>query len=69
MISLYCRPSARPREISSRSHNINITRTAGILSHRLAKIKYYDRLSQGCLAATIPCDCGSVLASAEDLTF
>src|SRR3954449_1685089 len=44
-ISLYCKPSARPREISSRSANINIARTAGILSHRLVKIKCYDRLN------------------------
>src|SRR4249919_2411183 len=44
-ISLYCKPSARPREISSRSANINIARTAGILSHRVVKIKCYDRLS------------------------
>jgi len=33
--------------ISSRSDNIIITRTAGILSHRTAKIKCYDRLSGG----------------------
>src|SRR4051794_20054903 len=33
-IAVYSRPSARPREISSRSDNINIFRTAGILSRR-----------------------------------
>src|SRR6185295_7839857 len=33
-IALYSRPSARPREISSRSDNINIFRTVGILSRR-----------------------------------
>ncbi|PZS25159.1 MAG: hypothetical protein DLM61_20525, partial [Pseudonocardiales bacterium] len=31
--------------ISSRSDNINVTRTAGILSNRTTKIKCYDRLS------------------------
>ena len=31
----------------SRSDNINIARTAGILSHRTNKIKCYDRLSAG----------------------
>src|SRR5947209_7953682 len=46
-MSLYCKPSARPREISSRSTNINISRTAGILSHRTFKIKCYDWLSPG----------------------
>ena len=41
------RPSARPREISSRSDNVDIARTAGILSHRSHKIKCFDRLSPG----------------------
>jgi hypothetical protein len=50
-MSLYCKPSARPREISSRSTNINISRTTGILSHRTFKIKCYDWLSPGWLAA------------------
>src|SRR3954463_15678082 len=44
-ISLYSRPSASPRDISSRSVNVSITRTAGILSHRTTKIKCYDRLN------------------------
>src|ERR1700760_427099 len=44
-ISLNCKPSASPREISSRSGRVNITRTAGILSHRTTKIKCYDRLN------------------------
>jgi hypothetical protein len=44
-ISLYSKPSASPREISSRSGNVSITRTAGILSHRTIKIKCYDRLN------------------------
>jgi len=43
-ISLNCKPSTRPREISSRFDNINIARTAGILSRRTTKIKRYDRL-------------------------
>src|SRR3954466_9091658 len=43
--SLYSRPSASPREISSRSVNVSITRTAGILSYRTTKIKCYDRLN------------------------
>ena len=34
-----------------RSDNINIARTAGILSHRTIKIKCYDRLSPGTPAA------------------
>jgi acyl-CoA synthetase (AMP-forming)/AMP-acid ligase II len=54
-ISLYSKPSARPRDISSRSANINITRTAGILSHRTHKIKCFDWLSSG-----FPCRCETV---------
>ncbi|MPZ67495.1 MAG: hypothetical protein GEU83_19040 [Pseudonocardiaceae bacterium] len=42
---LYCRPSASPRQISSRSGNVNIFRTVSILSHRTAKINCYDRLT------------------------
>ncbi|SDT11396.1 hypothetical protein SAMN04489716_2548 [Actinoplanes derwentensis] len=41
-ISLNSRPSAKPREISSRSTRVNMLRTAGILSHRPIKIKCYD---------------------------
>src|SRR3954466_4027777 len=52
-ISLNCKPSARPREISSRSANINIARTAGILSHRAVKIKCYDWLSPSSAAAAM----------------
>src|SRR5947209_13823440 len=53
-MSLYCKPSARPRETSSRSTNINISRTTGILSHRTFKIKCYDWLSPGTLRSEQP---------------
>jgi len=44
-IYFYSKPSASPRETSSRSGNVSIMRTAGILSHRTTKIKCYDRLN------------------------
>jgi hypothetical protein len=39
-------------EISSRSIKVNIMRTAGYPSHRLAKIKCYDRLRVGARATS-----------------